>query len=82
MKKKIKYTDLPPGDEPIGELEIIEDFLPPPDKLVFKQPQQKVTISLSNSSLAFFKNQAAKHKVPYQKMIRNLLDRYVAEHSK
>jgi len=82
MKKKIKYTDLPPGDEPIGELEIMEDFLPPPEKLVFKQAQQKVTISLSNSSLAFFKKQAATHKVPYQKMIRNLLDRYVAEHSK
>ena len=82
MKKKIKYTDLPPGDEPIGELEIIEDFLPPPDKLVFRQARQKVTISLSNSSIAFFKKQASKHKVPYQKMIRNLLDRYVTEHSK
>ena len=77
MKKKIIYTD-----EPMGDIEIVEDFLPPPDKLVFKQAQQKVTISLSNSSLAFFKKQAAKHKVPYQKMIRNLLDRYVAEHSK
>ena len=77
MKKKIIYTD-----EPMGDIKIIEDFLPPPDKLVFRQPRKKVTISLSNSSIAFFKNQAAKHKVSYQKMIRNLLDRYVAEHSK
>ena len=82
MKKKIRYTDLPPGDEPIGELEIVKDFLPPPEKLVFKQAQKKVTISLSNSSLEFFKKHAARHKVSYQKMIRNLLDRYVAEHSK
>ncbi len=82
MKKKIKYTDLPPGDEPIGELEIIEDFLPPPDKLVFKQGRKKVTISLSSSSLEFFKKHAAKHNVQYQKMIRNLLDEYVARHDK
>ncbi|MBI4006043.1 MAG: BrnA antitoxin family protein [Gammaproteobacteria bacterium] len=82
MKKKIKYDDLPPGDEPIGELEIIEDFLPPPEKLVFKQDRQKVTISLSRSSVQFFKKHAAKHKVKYQNMIRNLLDEYVARHNK
>ncbi len=82
MKKKIRYSDLPPGDDPIGELEIVEDFLPPPDKLVFKQDRQKVTISLSRSSLEFFKKQAAKHNVQYQKMIRNLLDEYVARHNK
>ena len=31
MKNKIKYTD-----EPMGELRIVKDFLPPPDQLVFK----------------------------------------------
>ncbi len=77
MKKKIKYTD-----EPMGDIEIIEDFLPPPEKLVFKQDRQKVTISLSRSSVQFFKKQAARHKVQYQKMIRNLLDQYVARHTK
>ena len=82
MKKKIKYTDIPPGDEPIGELEIVEDFLPPPDKLVFKEDNVKVTIALNRSSLAFFKKRAAKYHVPYQKMIRNLLDEYVAQHNK
>ncbi len=77
MKKKIKYTD-----EPMGDIEIIKDFLPPPDKLVFKEDKVKVTIALNRSSLTFFKKHAAKYRVPYQKMIRNLLDEYVARHNK
>jgi hypothetical protein len=82
MKKKIKYSDLPPGGEPVGELEIIEDFLPPPGKLVFKQDNVKVTMSLSRKSVDFFKRHAAKHHTQYQKMIRNLLDQYVARQEK
>lgn len=77
MKKKIKYTD-----EPMGDVEIIEDFLPPPEKLVFKEDNTKVTISLSRRSVEFFKKEAKKHNTQYQKMIRNLLDEYVARHSK
>jgi predicted DNA binding CopG/RHH family protein len=80
MKKKIKYSDQVPGDEAIGQLEIIEDFLPPPDKLVFKEDHTKVTIALSRSSVEFFKLEAKKHHTQYQKMIRNLLDEYVARH--
>lgn len=82
MKKKIKYSDLAPGGEPIGELEIIEDFLPPPEELVFKEDNTKVTIALSRSSVEFFKREAKKHHTQYQKMIRNLLDEYVARHSR
>jgi predicted DNA binding CopG/RHH family protein len=66
----------------MGDIEIIKDFLPPPDKLVFKEDNVKVTIALNRSSLAFFKKHAAKYHVPYQKMIRNLLDEYVARHNK
>lgn len=77
MKKKIEYTD-----EPMGEIKIIEDFLPPPEELVFKEDNTKVTIALSRRSIKFFKNQAKKHNTQYQKMIRNLLDEYVAQHSK
>jgi predicted DNA binding CopG/RHH family protein len=82
MKKKIEYSDLPPGDEPIGELEIIEDFLPPPNELVLKKDNTKVTIALSHHSVDFFKREAKKHHTQYQKMIRNLLDEYVARHSR
>ncbi len=77
MKKKIEYTD-----EPMGEIEIIEDFLPPPEELVFKENNTKVTIALSRSSVEFFKKEAKKHHTQYQKMIRNLLDEYVARQSR
>lgn len=81
MKKKIEYNDLPPGDEPIGELVRVKDFLPPPEELVFKENNTKVTIALSKSSIEFFKREAKKHHTQYQKMIRNLLDEYVARHN-
>ncbi len=45
MKSKIKYTD-----EPMGKVRVIKDFLPPPDKLVVKEENVKVTISLKKSS--------------------------------
>jgi predicted DNA binding CopG/RHH family protein len=77
MKKKIEYTD-----EPMGDIEIIEDFLPPPEELVFKEDNTKVTIALSRSSVEFFKREAKKHHTQYQKMIRNLLDEYVARQSR
>jgi hypothetical protein len=73
MNKPIDYTD-----EPLGELEIVADFLPSPDDLVLKQQQTKVTISLSTESVEFFKAAAKRHNTPYQKLIRQLLDEYVA----
>lgn len=75
MKTKVNYTD-----EPIGEVQVIQDFLPSPDKLAFKEDQVKVTIGLSKSSVDFFKQEAKKHHTPYQKMIRKLLDLYAAQH--
>jgi predicted DNA binding CopG/RHH family protein len=77
MKKKIEYTD-----EPIGKTRRVKDFLPPPEGLVLKENNTKVTISLSHRSIEFFKNEAKKHHTQYQKMIRNLLDEYVARHNK
>lgn len=72
MKKKIVYTD-----EPIGPTRRVKDFLPPPGQLVFKEDNVKVTMELSRHSLEFFKKEAKKRRIPYQKMIRNLLDLYV-----
>ena len=54
-RNKIKYTD-----EPLGEVRIIEDFLPSPDQLVFKEDNVKVTITLSKASIDFFKKEAKK----------------------
>ncbi len=75
MKSKIKYTD-----EPLGDLRIVDDFLPHPEDLVFKEENIKVTITLSKSSVDFFKKEAKKHDTHYQKMIRNLLDFYASRH--
>lgn len=72
MKEKIRYTD-----EPMHTGRVIPDFLPPPDQLVFKDDAVKVTIVLSVKSVHFFKTEAAKRGVQYQRMIRRLLDAYV-----
>lgn len=71
MKGKIRYTDEPMESRPIP------DFLPRPDQLIFKEDAVKVTITLSSRSVQFFKDEAAKRGVQYQRMIRRLLDAYV-----
>ena len=66
---------------PIGDLKKVDDFLPPPEKLVVPQETMKITISLSKSSVNFFKRQAKRHHIKYQRMIRQLLDRYAMRYS-
>ena len=73
MKKKIKYTN-----EPMGKVKVVSDFLPSPAELVLKDETVKVTISLSKTSVEFFKKEARKYNTQYQKMIRRLLDEYAA----
>ncbi len=75
MNKKTKYSD-----GPLGDVKIIKDFLPPPSELAFKEEQEKVTIALSKSSVDFFRKKAKQHNTQYQRMIRKLLDLYVAQH--
>ena len=75
MKRNAKYRD-----EPLGRVKVISDFLPPPDQLVLRDDGVKITISLSKRSVDFFKQHAARSKVPYQKMIRSLLDSYARHH--
>ena len=74
MSKPIQYSD-----EPIGKLKIVADFLPTPEELALRNENTKVTISLSTESVAYFKGIAKKHHMQYQKIIRQLLDEYVAE---
>ena len=69
-------------DEPIGNVRVIDDFLPSPEELVFKEDNVKVTLGLSRRSVEFFKREARKHHTQYQKMIRRLLDLYAARHQK
>lgn len=77
MKSKTKYTE-----EPMGQLKVIKDFLPPPDKLVLKEDNVKVTISLKKSSISFFKEQAKTQKTSYQRMIREVVDWYASHYQK
>jgi predicted DNA binding CopG/RHH family protein len=77
MKTKTKYTE-----EPVGDLKIVKDFLPAPDQLVLREDNVKVTISLKKSSITFFKEQAKKQRTSYQKMIREVVDRYASHYRK
>jgi hypothetical protein len=76
MRRSAKYSN-----ERLGKVDVVEDFLPPPDQLVLREDGVKITISLSKHSVAFFKAHALKSKVPYQKMIRALLDNYANRYS-
>ena len=40
-----------------------------------------MTMTLSRSSVEFFKKAAQKYHAPYQKMIRTLIDAYAARHA-
>ncbi|MEO6321593.1 MAG: hypothetical protein ABIR56_13055 [Polaromonas sp.] len=76
MSRKIKYTD-----EPM-QARVIQDFLPPPQELAFREEGVKVTLALSKKSVDFFKAEADKHHTQYQRMIRKLIDNYVDAYSK
>lgn len=72
MSTKIKYTN-----EPLGEVRVVRDFLPPSEELACREEGVKVTLALSKKSVDFFKAEAAKHHTQYQRMIRRLVDAYV-----
>ncbi|MDO8638280.1 MAG: CopG family transcriptional regulator [Candidatus Daviesbacteria bacterium] len=72
MKNKMQYSN-----EPI-EAHVISDFLPRPEDLILNEKKTRVTLTLTENSLDFFKNAAKKHKASYQGMIRRLVDYYVA----
>ena len=87
MKRKMKYKDAPKDIEEalMRGKDVTEEFnarFPQfsPSALAAKKPSVKVTLTLGEDAVAFFKSQAKKLKVPYQRMIRNLVDRYAAAH--
>jgi predicted DNA binding CopG/RHH family protein len=70
-RKAVKYSA---GE--ISRVKVIEDFLPSPAELVLQEDNEKVTLALSRRSLEFFRREAKKRRVPYQRMIRALVDVY------
>lgn len=77
MKSKIKYAE-----EPMGDVRVVKDFLPPPEQLVLKDENVKITIALKKSSVEFFKKKAKQQHTSYQKMIRQVIDRYASHYQK
>jgi len=73
MSNPIQYSD-----EPIGDIRIVPDFMSSPEELELRSEQTKITITLSTESIAYFKEAAKKNHMQYQRMIRQLLDEYVA----
>jgi predicted DNA binding CopG/RHH family protein len=47
-----------------------------------KEENVKVTIALRKSSVEFFKKEAQKHRISYQKMIRRVIDWYASQYQK
>jgi predicted DNA binding CopG/RHH family protein len=74
--KEVEYSD---GE--IGEVRVIKDFLPSPDRLARREDNVKVTLSLSRRSVDFFKREAERRQIPYQRMIRALVDEYAKRHA-
>jgi len=77
MKKKTVNWDMP-----IGKLSRVKDFLPPPAELAVPGETTKITIALNKSSVEFFRRQAIRHHTKYQRMIRELLDRYAMQYAR
>lgn len=69
------------SDMPQGKLTRVDDFLPPPSDLLPCEETVKVTISLKRSSVEFFKKTAKKNHAKYQRMIREVLDRYASRYT-
>ncbi len=87
MRKKIRYKDAPRAIQESLErgVDVTDEFnarFPQfsPNALAAKKPTVKVTLTLGQDAVIFFKTQAKKLGVPYQRMIRNLVDRYAATH--
>jgi hypothetical protein len=74
----VRYTDDNGEMNSIGPR--VADTLPPPDQLVIPDDGIKVTLTLSRQSVDFFKQAARKNHVPYQRMIRTLVDEYARIH--
>ena len=71
MKKKIRYTN-----EPIKMGSRVQDFLPSPAEIALKEKTRRVTINLNEESLLVFKREAKRLGVPYQKLLRTVVDLY------
>lgn len=64
----------PDPAKPMGEVTIVNDFLPSPEELVPKKNTVRVTMEFTRES-----SEAERHNASYQAMIRNLVDAYAKQ---
>ena len=82
MKKETAYKKAPADiAESILQENVVNDMLPPPDQLVFKEENERITINLTRSSIKFFRAKAQEMNIPYQRMIKQILDLYSKKYS-
>ena len=72
--KKIVYTD-----EPIQLGKTVNDLIPSHAEFALRETTKKVTIASTERSIDYFKEIADKYGIPYQKMIRMILDEYTQQ---
>ncbi len=77
IKRKINKSHT---DEPVGELSLIDDFLPAPEDLLPKDHTVKDTVALDEQTVKFFKAVAKKMGFKYQRMIREVLKGYAKKY--
>jgi hypothetical protein len=65
--------------EPIGNVTIVKDFLPPINQLVPRQKTVTVTMEFTQESIEFFKREAKRRNSSYQEMICHLVDDYAKQ---
>ncbi|WP_434685856.1 hypothetical protein [Pseudanabaena minima] len=70
---------MPDPAEPIGNVTIVKDFLPPVNQLVPKQKTVTITMEFTQKSIEFFKREAKRRNSSYQEMISNLVDAYAKQ---
>lgn len=76
-QEMVTYTDNP-ALPTVDEVEIVVDFLPRPEELLFLEPEtEKITIQLDRSTVNYFRQKAQERGGSYQRMIRSLLKEYV-----
>jgi hypothetical protein len=78
MSKPARTETSPTGKvaKAIESASIVPDFLPSPSELVASEEMVKVTIEFHRSSVEFFKREARANHVPYQAMVRQVVDLY------
>ncbi len=74
----LPYKSIDNGATLVYPWQVKNGPLPPPEELATPRDDVKVTLALSRRSISFFKDQARRRNTKYQRMIRELVDRYAA----